>query len=563
MVAGAAVLPSGEGADGPPAVVASRRSAEVPGRAVAVLVRATGAAILLVALVASVHPHMGLLGFRGWLVAPVMVLAVAAALLVRGSWGRSLPGRRATASVAVAGALVSTLVAANLFYEFTWDARTLWNFARLTLRGEELPPHAYDYLSFYPNTIAMVAIDRGYLAVADVLGLRPGAVVVLANGVALGATLYAVGSLVRRGAGTRAALVAQLLVIGLVGLSPWMSVPYTDIAAMPFVVGGVALAARALEPFGPGGRPWVRAVQWCLAALAVAVAYVVKSTPAVVLVAVVLVLSVVVARPASPVRRPRGVTRRALRGAAAGVVALVVFFVGAATLSSAAAAVAGVDSARIRPGDTPPVVWWLANGMNEQPNPRGGTSYGTYNRSMVEAVEESTPEEARAYAQGFIDERWRERGPLGTAGFYADKAVWNWGDGMFWAWGEGGDLRVETPARDGPLPAAVWALSNPHGAAYPVRADLTQAVWLAVLVLVGLGALVARPRRDLLLLLLVLLGAAAFTLLFQGRSRYVLVFAPLAVAAAGLTVAEVRSWTQRFMDGPLTDRARRVFSVRH
>ncbi|MFW5474548.1 hypothetical protein ACOCJ5_14675 [Knoellia sp. CPCC 206450] len=540
MVAGAAVLPPGGEPGG--------RSAVVPGRAAAVLVRATGAAILLVALIASVHPHMGLLGFRGWLVAPAMVLVVGAALLVRTSRGRSLPGRRATAAVAIGGAVLSTLVAAHLFYGFSWDARSLWNFARITAQGDELPPHAYDYLSLYPNTIAMVGIDRGYLAVAEVLGLRPGAVVVLANGVALGTTLYAVGSLVRRGAGTRAALLAQLLVLALVGLSPWMSVPYTDIPAMPFVAGGVALAARALEPARAGDRPWLRATLWCLAALAIAVAYVVKSTPAVVLVAVVLMLGVVVARPASPTRAARGMVHRAARGALAGVVLLVVFVVGAATVSAAAASVAGVDTSRIDRGVTPPLGWWLANGMNEQPNQRGGTSYGTYDRSMVEAIKGRSQDEARAYAQGFIDERWRERGPLGTAGFYAAKTVWNWGDGMFWAWGEGGDLHVEEPAHDGPLPDLAWSLSNPHGAAYPLRADLTQAVWLAVLVLVGLGALVARPRRNLLLLLLILLGAAAFTLLFQGRSRYVLVFAPAAVAAASLTLAETRQWAQHHVN---------------
>jgi hypothetical protein len=121
------------------------------------------------------------------------------------------------------------------------------------------------------------------------------------------------------------------------------------------------------------------------------------------------------------------------------------------------------------------------------------------------------------------------------AGFYAAKAAWNWGDGMFWAWGEGQDAK---PNRLGPahgVAAAVRAVDRPEGRWYGTRSDLTQAVWLTVLATLGLGALLTRrPRPEVLLLALSVLGLMVFTLLFQGRSRYLFTFVPLVVALAAM-----------------------------
>jgi hypothetical protein len=66
-----------------------------------------------------------------------------------------------------------------------------------------------------------------------------------------------------------------------------------------------------------------------------------------------------------------------------------------------------------------------------------------------------------------------------------------------------------------------------------LRADLTQALWLAVLLVAGVGLLRAPYRRETLLLAVSVLGIAAFTLVLQGRSRYLFAFVPLVVALAG------------------------------
>jgi hypothetical protein len=145
----------------------------------------------------------------------------------------------------------------------------------------------------------------------------------------------------------------------------------------------------------------------------------------------------------------------------------------------------------------------------------------------------------RAYAADVLGDRWAQRGLGGTLAFYGNKAAWNWGDGMFWAWGEGPDSLPGTLAPATGVTGIVHDLNGFHGSAYQLRADLTQAVWLAVLLVAGLGLLRTPYRRETLLVAASVLGIAAFTLVLQGRSRYLFAFVPLVVVLAAMVHASL------------------------
>jgi hypothetical protein len=117
---------------------------------------------------------------------------------------------------------------------------------------------------------------------------------------------------------------------------------------------------------------------------------------------------------------------------------------------------------------------------------------------------------------------------------------------MFWAWGEGQDaVNLTMPPEEG-VAGFVVDVDGRFGQWYPLRCDLTQGLWLAVLLVTGVGALRTRaPSRDVLLVGLGVLGIAVFTLVFQGRSRYLLTFVPLVAALAGMVRHRpVRSMTR-------------------
>ncbi|ADU48640.1 hypothetical protein [Intrasporangium calvum] len=498
------------------------------------LLRLTGVSLVLVVVVALVAPRQPNISYDRAVVVPALVV-----FLVAAWFGRvpvRLKNRWLPVVVAVVGGGVAAGLGLALRYDFGWDARVILEMARSMHAGRALSDVEYGYLSLYPNTIPLLVIDRFGVEVAAALGLAPDAALIVLTAVCVGVTVYAAHLLLVPVAGRGAALVTQLVVVALVGASPWVSVPYTDYYAMPFVVGGVALAAAA-------GRRRVRTAQVTLGLLAVAasaVAYVIKTTPAVVIVALVAVVIVRLADDWSPARARKLVPTA--------VAAALAFLAISSALTAGAALASGLETDRVDRDVSPPVVWWLANGMNEQLNAAGEVQYGTYRRDMVTAIEGRTQPEMREYARAFVEDRWDHRGVSGMLQFYANKTAWNWGDGMFWAWGEGPDsLPGRVVPRD-PVAVAVNDVNGLHGRWYPLRANITQGLWLAVLLVAGVGLLRERSaRRETLILAVTVLGIAMFTILFQGRSRYLFAFVPVvvALAAVGRSRVELGSIRQR------------------
>ena len=512
------------------------------GDAVAVaMLRVTGAIMLVGGLAVAIVPTEVPTPYVRWVVIVTLVAALAFAWMARTpSWLRPIVESRMLAPVlAVSGGVLSTWMALSIRYPYGWDAAVVMQIATRVNHGSDLADREYDYLSLYPNNFPLVVIDRAGVAAGSALGLPPDVVLIIANGLCLAITLWLVHIVVRRVAGASTAALAMLLVLVLVGFSPLMAVPYTDIYAMVLLTAVPVLTYQASLP----GRPH-RWVAWAGAVSCAAAAYVIKTTP-VVVVAGLLVIAVglipsresepgaaqaaeeVLAPPARP-SRGRGL--RVMTGIVMAVLTLGGFLVVSAGATRAAQTASGIDQTRIDTTTSPPMIWWVANGMNL--NKVGGlTRFGGYNRGMVDAINDKSQAEMTGYAVGYINDRWQERGPEGMVRFYAHKAVWNWSDAMFWAWSEGGDW-TKPPVTSTPASRALMQVNGFTGAHYGVRASVTQGIWIAVLLVAGVGLLRARPRADLVLLALTTVGIGAFLLVFQGRSRYLLTFVPIIVALA-------------------------------
>lgn len=485
------------------------------------LLRLTGASLLAVALVGLLVPRPVNVHYRWQVVVPATLVLVLLAAVVRvPAWAKN---RWLPVVVSVSGGVLATFLGLMTRYHYGWDARVVVDMARTLQAGRPLSGDDYAYLSLYPNNLPLLAIDRLGVAVAKAFSLAPDAVLIPLNGICVAVSLYAVHAVVVRVAGRGSALVAQLVTLVLVGTSPWLAVPYTDFYAMPFAVGAVALATKALAP-GTRSR---RIVLWLGALACVSVAYAIKTTP--VVIAIAAVLTVVVAifdHDVRPGRRAAGIA-----ACAAASVAFVALGLG---LSAAATSVSGLDAAHIDTSVSPPLLWWVALGSAEGRSPTGEVTYGSYSRQMVNALDHHSQTQMKAYAAGVLAQAWTDRGPWGTLAFYGNKAAWNWGDGMFGAWWEGLDGAPGALAPATGVTGAVHELNGLHGSAYPWRADLTQALWLALLVVAGAGLLRAPYRRETLLLALSVLGIAAFTVVLQGRARYLFAFVPLVVCLAAV-----------------------------
>ncbi len=494
------------------------------GRLVLVLV---GAMLVVVAVIALVAPRPPFTPYRQ----PVVIVATLAFLLVGMLWRPPARVRRAMRTwwmpwlVAVAGGWLAVVVATSLRIAWSWDVNLTNVIAFKLHTGVALTKSQVAFLSRYPNMHPLVGVHRSAFEVSDATGWPPKTVLVTLVAVAAGLTVLLVYPLVAPVAGRVRAVAAQLVVIALVAVSPWVAVPYTDVLAMPLLTGSVVLLLRAARRFDR----W-SVLQLLGSAVLAAGAVAVKVTPAVLVVAVAVVGLLLTV----DLRRH---WRRALAALAgtAGWVAVTLVLV--STLTTAATTALGrVGPSGLRQDASAPIIWWVANGMTTVSSRGNPTRYGGYNSVMTRRIAEMDRATASQWSRDWIRHQWVRRGLDGSAKFYLDKVAWNWGDGMFWAWGEGMDRLPERLAPpDGAVASAVHEVDGPRGRWYQLRSDLGQGLWLALLLVTGLGALRARaPTRDQLLVGLTVLGIAAFTLLFQGRSRYLLTFVPLVVALGAM-----------------------------
>ena len=483
--------------------------------------RLAGVFLVGVALVALVAPREPNLTYSRWWVSAFFLLVLLGAVLARGVRRRRSPAwsdqrlRLVSLLVTTVGAVACTLLAWALRYDAGWDARVVAEMSHRLVGGHDLTAYQYGYLSRYPNNLPLLVVDNLCGGLGRVLHLAPGTVSVLLNGLGLAVTLQATYWLVAMLRGPARGVAAQVLLLALVGLSPWMSVAYTDLVSMPLVTLATALVVAVPRARSRG----LSTAYALLAAGCLLLAYVVKTTPVVSVVAVVLVVLLAW-------RSTSSATRRTV---AVGLLAGLVLFAGGTVVAKQVLPVAaGVSAERVDRSRTPPTVWWVYMATTQHAVD-GHMRYGGYDTDIVRATRQLDRDASARYARTGLERRLADLGPTGYATFLANKAAWNWGDGMFWAWGEGDD--ADEPALvHGPLTDAVRTWNHPAGDGYAGRAALAQAVWLVLLLSTGLRLLRAPWRRDTGLLVLSVLGIAAFTLVFQGRSRYLLTYVPLVVA---------------------------------
>lgn len=498
------------------------------------VLRITGVFCIGMALVALVHPRKPNIPYDRTAmlvsVAIIVLLLGGVALAARRGLIPALPapGRVLPVAITVVGSALCTLFALAIRYDFGWDARVVASMAERIAHGRGLSDYQYGYLSRYPNNLSLLTVDNLCQRIGHATGLSDVTVFVLLNGLCLAVTVHSTYVLVAMLRSAWAGIAAQFLLFGLVGLSPWMAVSYTDLIGAPFPVLATALVVAAVRVRSVTRR----AVFLVGAVAALLVGYEIKTTPAVSVVAIAVVAGLVLLT--------RGVAGRP-RLAVALVAGVVLFLGGALVAGQVSPALAGVSASRIDRSRTAPAVWWVYMGTTEH-TVNGQPRYGSYDGAIVRATMTMHRDESGRYAARLLRDRLSELGPGGYLVFLGNKAAWTWGDGMFWAWSEGRDAG-EPLLTHGRFTEFVRAWDHPHGSLYTWRSAATQAVWLVLLLVLGARLLRARWRWDIGVLALSVLGIAVFTLVFQARSRYLLVYVPLVVTLVlALPPAVGRLW---------------------
>ncbi|WP_281965466.1 hypothetical protein [Serinicoccus marinus] len=489
------------------------------------LQRAFAVGLLVAAVVALVTP------LNGWLVFPPVVVRVAAgvSLLVLVLLGRSLlrsgagvGGGEARSGTLWAGAAAGTLLAGAhavlALIPFGWDARRIFSSASTLAVGEPLPAEALTYYARYPHNVRLLWLEQVAVEAGSVVSLPALGAVLLPHVLCVGVVLWSLGRAAQLLGHPRAVLPVQALALVLVGLSPNVAVPYTDLPA----AAAVSVAALAMVRCG-GAAGW--SWPWALTG-AVSLGLGVALKPYVVVLAIALVLVVLWSR------QWRRVVAVALLGAVSwGTVAL---------LDVASARGTGLDAQRLAQVEAPfPPEHFLAMGTWDSAQDSPVRRWGAYRRDQVDATAAMDPATRAADLRAQAWDQVGGRGLVGNLRFVGAKALWVWGDGTFWAHGEGADSRQASSLPESL--SGMTAASRGAGELYDERAGVVQGLWVAVVLLTG--AVLLRARADPLLTTwaLALGGLTAYLLIFEARPRYVLALVPvvlLVLLRAGLGSAD-------------------------
>lgn len=493
--------------------------------------RACGALLVAVGTVAVLAPRNSWFVFDPVVVGVTAVLTVLAGVLVarrsgQDAWLAWSGGEHAGLVGGILAMVAAWAYGVSASIRFGWDAGTITGAARLLAGGGDLDAAQVDYFARFPNNVPLLALETLIIRAGGLVGVLERDVLLAWQVLLVGIIVWCLGRTARLLGHPVRGVAVQVAALVLIGLSPQVAVPYTDLPAAACVALTLLAAAAAIR----ADRRRDRLLLVGLGVVVLALGCSIK--PYVGVVGIAAVLMVVATATAG----------RVLGARLAGVAVAVVLTLGTiGAVSAASAAITGLTAERLTQVRDPfPVELWLASGTYDSQQDSPVRRYGGYNQTLVdEAAAITAQEQRRAVLREHVRENLLEP-PLGqNVGFFTAKVAWVWGDGTFWASGEGWDSQQPTLHQYGALGGlSEWTTAT--GEHYQSKASLVQGLWVGGLLLLGGMLLLGRYDRWRACTGLALLGLTAYLLMFEARPRYLLALVPVVLAATLTSHADER-----------------------
>lgn len=419
------------------------------------------------------------------------------------------------------------------YFKTGWDAGQVtdkaWNAA---LNGILDVPEWY--YSFYTNNILIHCYEYGIFKLCISFGITEleHAMYVL---VLINCLVSAISSLLVYDAlmmlyptSRRAASLGYVFYLGLIMLSPWVLVAYTDSLALILPILIVWLYLKVKNNVK---NPVFKALFGGLICFWGFFAYKLKATAGIVLIAVILTEII------STLRNFRDAKfKNSLRLAVSLVLLIVMYYFSNLIYTSTYTACGVVLDKEL----ACPVTHYLKMGFND-------SEAGTFNYpdsdetayiSLYKDRYENDLSKAKSRIKALL--------PFGIFRFEARKTLVNYHDGTFANGVEGGFYATVYPDRDKVVSPLLKNIFWTDGIFYPYLECILQGLWLTVLVL-GIVFGGSHDKDGEILIKLILIGIFMFLSLFESRARYLYIFSPLFIVAfAGGCERIISKWRKHF-----------------
>ncbi len=293
----------------------------------------------------------------------------------------------------------------------------------------------------------------------------------------------------------------------LLGLSPWVMVPYSDVLS-------VCIPVLELYIYVHFNRTWYR---YILLAVISLLGFMIKPTNLIVLIAVIIIE--IYSALAGKYSR---------KDAAWCILSIILSLVIVVSLKGY---IYNALNYEVNEASNKPMTHYLMMGLNEE-------QVGTYNWEDDQYT--SSFQTKADKIDGNVDvirQRLSQMGPMGFVKFEINKMRLDFGDGTF-GWG---CWSLDEPQNNSALAKVVQNVFYKNGRFYRIYSTLAHFVWMIVLcgqLLYMVGGREDKSNKEVLLKLIIV-GFTLYLMLFEGGSRYVFHYVPVFIVAALSGIARI------------------------
>ena len=403
--------------------------------------------------------------------------------------------------------LVQMIIILQSMTRINWDAGVLFD----TATSKDFRPVFELYFSYFPNNTFLLFFFRGlYEACVSVFSIEPEhfrRVLCVINILAVDLGFYFGYLIMKKICSRKLAFRYLLMVTFLFGFSPWLMVPYSDTLAIPFTTGSLYILLLIKD----SKRTISRVMLSIVTGVVFMVGYSIKPSVIIVFIAALIIYGV---------KHLFNIRKLLLLLLTSSIILVTLF--GSLKLwdhyiYSYQTALPMNEEVRF------PWTYWLATGISKP--------YGVCNEADQWAtIYRGTSERMMELHKEMVKERLFDMGAGGYLTFVFQKLQWISSEGFFF-WGEEGNL----------IMSADWDLEKYNflkelfyykGSLRPYFYFYYQSIWVFILFFGILGGCIKAKKQkkemlaNIALIQCILIGIFSFILLFEGRSRYLILFVP-------------------------------------
>lgn len=421
---------------------------------------------------------------------------------------------------------VQAVVVYEIIFRTSWDVAAVWYGSNWVAQGDVAGiEEMSEYYSIYPNNLLLVYIFSRILKLNMLFGSpisNGGLLLALVQCLVIDVAGMLVFKCAKHFVGLQSAIWILILYMILIGLSPWIVLPYSDGMGIIYPVLLLYLYLRCKET----SLQWKKYLYVLILFAVGVVAYHIKPYAVIVLIAEVLIEAADLVRNCwNEKKLDHGVRRVAVT-----VILAMAGMAGASFLVSQMSYSMGFSINEEREMG---ISHYLMMGANVKT--WGGYSYEDMEYGSDLSQELRTQAELQEFKQ-----RLQKMGIKGYAELFVHKAAKNYLDGTY-GWNGEESFYTEIYPPRGSVSDILRSWYYGFGDLYPYHALLRQLMWIMVLVPIPFASLLRNAFSSAeKVLVLSVLGLMLYLQIFEAHARYVFTFVPLYLVLALLGVKNIR-----------------------